>query len=144
MNNKIRHILGFPVIEAVVFEDSDLRELLTALSTWASMCDDIAGYTFNPQLLDQLDRGQVFVDRLCEEVWGIQKDKWRYGNPMREHVEFKTELKLHDVSRFLLGFEYLTLHELLHHSPDWQGDVFVDENVVHAAASTLLKVAHSD
>jgi hypothetical protein len=129
------------VIEAIVFEDSDLRRLLTLLPHLGeSLPENVVGYAFCVELLGGFAGAQVFVDRVCEVVWEVKRDNWRYDNMSRIHLEFKRDVKPSDLRRFLLAYEYSVLHELLH---DLCEEVLAREKSVHSVAMILLKANHS-
>lgn len=78
---------------------------------------------------------QVLVDRVCELVWEVKRKNWRYDNMSQEHLEFKRYVKSRDLGRFLLAYEYIVLHELLH---DLREQALTQEKRVHSAAAALL------
>jgi hypothetical protein len=128
------------VIEATVFEDSNLRQLLMLRPDLRESFKSAVGYTFCVELPGCFAGAQVFVDRVCEVVWRVKRRNWRYDNTTREHLGFKRSLKSSDLHRFLLTYEYTVLHELLH---DLREEALTEEEAVHSAAATLLIVSHS-
>ena len=122
------------LIEATVFEDSDLRRLFMMLPHVSETLKNIAGYTFHIKPSQGTVRAQVFVDRVCEAVWEIKQNKWRYNNRSKR-LAFKQDLKPSDLRRFLMAYEYSVLHELLH---DLHDGVLTQEEPVHSAATALL------
>jgi hypothetical protein len=129
------------VIEATVFEDSDLRRLLTLLPVFReSLPKNVAGFTFCVELPGRFAGAQVFVDRICELVWEVKRDSWRYDNMSRMQLGFKRGVKSSDLRRFLLTYEYSVLHELLHHLRE---EVLTREKQVHSAAVGMLTANHS-
>lgn len=128
------------MIEATVFEDSDLRRLLRFLSHLRESLKNVVGYTFCVELPGGFAGAQVFVDRVCEPVWKVKRKNWRYENMSREHLGFKRGVKSSDLRRFLLAYEYSVLHELLHHLRE---EVLTREKQVHSAAVDMLTANHS-
>ena len=91
------------MIEATVFEDSDLRLLFTMVPQVSAFRKNVVGYTFFVKPSEDSARAQVFVDRLCEEVWKVERNKWLDGNMSRAQVEFNQSVKPSDLRRFLLA-----------------------------------------
>lgn len=122
------------VIEATVFEDSDLHRLHTLLP-YLRESKNVVGYTFSVDLPGGFAGAQVFVDRVCEVIWEVKRENWRYENITREHLRFKRGVKSSDLRRFSLAYEYAVLHELLH---DAHEETLTDEEPVHRSATILL------
>ena len=78
------------MIEATVFQDSELHRLLTLLPQISeSLPKNIVGLTFFVELPGGFAGAQVFVDRVCEAVWHVKRNNWRYDNTSSVHVKFK-------------------------------------------------------
>lgn len=128
------------MIEATVFEDSDLRRLFTMLPHVSELLKDVVGHTFWVKRVDSSARAQVFVDRVCEQVWEVKGDKWRYDNMSKVQRKFRQGVKQSDLRLFLLAYEYSVLHELLH---DLREEALSREEQAHSAAKILLRANHS-
>lgn len=100
----------------------------------------VAGYTFHVKPFQGTVRAQVFVDRICEPIWEIKQNRWRYNNGSEERLAFKQELKPNALRQFLLAYEYSVLHELLH---DMHDEELTQEKPVHSAATVLLQANRS-
>jgi hypothetical protein len=133
-------IEGFSaVIEATVFEDSDLGRLVEPYPLLGETIKNILGHAFFPDASESSLSGEVFVDRLCEAVWEI-KCRWRYDNVSRKQLQFKRKLRKADLHMFYMACEYAVLHELLHVLQD---ESLIKEVQVHSAATVLLRANHS-
>ena len=123
------------VCESVLFADSDIYWLIQQVKRNRNqIIKESAGHTFNQAMIYLIaGRAQVFVDRIVEVVWDVERSKWRQDIAVAGTITFKAQLKDLDIPRFLWTHEYDVVHEVIHHFV-----LINDENQAHRAASALV------